>query len=167
MNLTQKRRRKGEKSSCGKKKKVYLEKKGVLGEQSGDKKVYDNIYIYSMRGSFFLLQGHKIPLDKGFGVGFIHIHILSSRSKSAQTKKFMEALFFKSCCFQSDKGNFESASLCLCGFSIIFSSKQSLCHSGNFGVTYSGLQVETARPGSLKQGIQRILGLCKTVDALH
>ena len=45
MNLTQKRRRKGEKSSCGKKKKVSLEKKGVLGEQSGDKKVYDNIYI--------------------------------------------------------------------------------------------------------------------------
>ena len=167
MILTQKRRREGEKSSCGKKKKVSVGKKGFLEEQSGDKKVYDNVYVYSMRGSFFHLQGHKIPLDNGFGVGFIHIHSLSSRSKSSQRKKFMGVLFSKSCCLQSDKGNFESASLCLCGFSIIFSSKQpSLCHSGNFGVTYSGLlQVETARPGSLKQGIQRILGLCKTVDA--
>ena len=154
MNLTQKRRRKGEKSSCGKKKKVSLGKKGFSGEQSRDKKVYDNVYVYSMRGSFFLLQGHKIPLEKGFGVGFIHVHILSSRSKSAQRKKFTEALFSKSCCFQSDKGNSESASRCLCGFSIIFSSKQSLCHSGIFGVTYSGLlqveTVETAPSGNSK-----------------
>ena len=75
-------------------KKVSLGKTSrVSGDQTGDKKVCNNVSLYKFEGSFCLLQGHKNPPEKAF------------MSRHSPKKEFMAALFPRSCCFWSDKVN--------------------------------------------------------------
>lgn len=45
---------------------------GPSGQQIVDRKVCGNVCLCMCQWSFCVLQGHKTPLQKGFGVDFIH-----------------------------------------------------------------------------------------------
>lgn len=45
---------------------------GPSGQQIVDRKVCGNVCLCRCQWSFCVLQGHKTPLQKGFGVDFIH-----------------------------------------------------------------------------------------------
>lgn len=61
------------------------------GEQTRDGKVCDNVYLYRYEWSLDLIYHHKLPLEKGSGVGFICV--LPSGGRSTLKRNLWQPYF--------------------------------------------------------------------------